>query len=121
MFLITFSEGNGRAEIEKNNFNDTFVCDNDAHKIVLCTCSPFFCTRWVLLRNQFKDAAHDKNLKFKNLLSKKWEKTQGKLTGFSKNCKNHILGQNSGFRKKSRVFELKKCIPVHVFLSISKS
>ena len=53
VFPITISEGNGRAEIEKNNFNGTFVYDDDAHKVVLCTCSPFFCTRWVLLRNQF--------------------------------------------------------------------
>ena len=25
----------------------TIVCENDAHIIVLCTRSPFFCTRWV--------------------------------------------------------------------------
>ena len=47
VFLITFSEGNGRAEVEENNLNGTFVCDDDAHKVVLCTCSPFFRTRWV--------------------------------------------------------------------------
>ena len=50
VFPITFSEGNGQAEIENNNFNGIFFCDDDAHKVVLCTCSPFFCTRWVLLR-----------------------------------------------------------------------
>ena len=41
VFQITFSEGNGRAEVEENNLNVTFVCDDDAHKVVLCTCSPF--------------------------------------------------------------------------------
>ena len=43
MFLITFSEGNCRAEVEENSSNDTFVCDDDAHMVVLCTRSPFFC------------------------------------------------------------------------------
>ena len=52
VFLITFSEGNGRAEVEENNSNGTFVCNDDAHKVVLCTRSPFFCTRWVLLRSK---------------------------------------------------------------------
>ena len=49
VFLITFSEGNGRAELEKNTSNDAFVCDDEAHIVVLCTSSPFFCTSWVLL------------------------------------------------------------------------
>ena len=52
MFLITFSEGNGRAEVEENSSNGTFVCDDDAHKVVLCTRSPLFCTMWVLLRSK---------------------------------------------------------------------
>ena len=52
MFLITFSEGNGHAELEKNTFNDALVCDDEAHIVVLCTCSPFFCTRWVLQRSE---------------------------------------------------------------------
>ena len=39
MFLITFSEGNSRADVEKNISNDTLVCDDDAHIVVLCTFS----------------------------------------------------------------------------------
>ena len=39
--LITFSEGNRRADVEKNTSNDTFVCDDDAHIVVLSTYSPF--------------------------------------------------------------------------------
>ena len=62
MFLITFSEGNGRAELEKNTFNDALVCDDEAHIVVLCTCSPFFCTRWVK-ENDFQDTLHDKRRK----------------------------------------------------------
>ena len=42
VFLITFSKGNGRAKVEENNSNDTLVCDDDAHKVVLCAYSPFF-------------------------------------------------------------------------------
>ena len=38
MFLITFSEGNGRAELQKNTFNDALLCDDEAHIVVLCTC-----------------------------------------------------------------------------------
>ena len=52
MFLIIFSEENGRAEVEENNSSGTLVCDDDAHKVVLCTRSPFFCTRRVLLRSK---------------------------------------------------------------------
>ena len=52
VFLITFSEWNGRAEVEENNSNGTIVCDDGAHKVILCTQSPFFCTRWVLLRSK---------------------------------------------------------------------
>ena len=50
MFLNTFLEGNGHAEVEENNSNDTLVYDDDAHKVVLSTRSHFFCMRWVLLR-----------------------------------------------------------------------
>ena len=50
MFLITFLEGNGHAEVEENNSNDTLVYDDDAHKVVLSIRSHFFCMRWVLLR-----------------------------------------------------------------------
>ena len=42
MFLITFSEGNGRAEVNEDNSNDTLVCDDDAHKVVVCTHGYFF-------------------------------------------------------------------------------
>ena len=52
VLLITFSEGNGRAEVEENISNGTFVCDDDAHKVILCTRSPFFCNSWVLLRSK---------------------------------------------------------------------
>ena len=50
VFLITFFEGNCREKVKENNSNDTLVCDVKAHIVVLCTSSPFFCTRWVLLR-----------------------------------------------------------------------
>ena len=45
-------EGNGTTEVEENNSNGTFVCDGDAHKVILCPRSPFFCMRWVLLRSK---------------------------------------------------------------------
>ena len=51
-FLITFSEENGLADVVEKNSDDTFVFDDDAYKVVLCTRSPFFCTRWVLLRSK---------------------------------------------------------------------
>ena len=41
VFLHTFSEGDGRAEIEENNSNDTLVCDDDAHIVVFRTRSYF--------------------------------------------------------------------------------
>ena len=50
VFLITFIEENCREKVKENNSNDTLVCDVKAHIVVLCTSSPFFCTRWVLLR-----------------------------------------------------------------------
>ena len=68
VFLITFSEGNGRAELKKNTFNDALLCDDEAHIVVLCTCSPFFCTRWVLLKS--------KKTTFKIHLTIKGEKTE---------------------------------------------
>ena len=30
-------EGNGRAELEQNTFNDDLFCDDEAHIVVLCT------------------------------------------------------------------------------------
>ena len=42
VFIITSSEGNGCAEVEEDNSNDTLVCDDDAHIVVLCTRSHFF-------------------------------------------------------------------------------
>ena len=82
MFLITFSEGNGRAELEKNTFNDALVCDDEAHIVVLCTRSPFFCTRWVLLRSKettlkIKLTNKGKKTSIRNLLKKKCEKHKG--------------------------------------------
>ena len=81
MFLITFSEGNGRAELEKNTSNDAFVCDDEAHIVVLCARSPFFCTRWVLPRPKkttFKIHLtidkRQKNASIRNPLTKKCEK-----------------------------------------------
>ena len=41
LFPNYISEGNDRAEVEKNNSNDTLVCDDDAHIVVVCTRSPF--------------------------------------------------------------------------------
>ena len=41
VLVITFYEGNGCAEVKDNNSNDTFVCDDDAHIVVLCTRSYF--------------------------------------------------------------------------------
>ena len=32
-----FSEGNGHAEVAKNDFNDTPACDDDAQKYILCS------------------------------------------------------------------------------------
>ena len=47
VFLITLIEGNGRAEVGENNSNGTFICDDDAHKVVMSPRSPFFYRRWV--------------------------------------------------------------------------
>ena len=35
--LITFCERNGFTEVEENDSNDTLVCDDDAHKVVVCS------------------------------------------------------------------------------------
>ena len=35
VLIVTFSEGNGLAEVEENYSNDTPVYDDDAHKTVL--------------------------------------------------------------------------------------
>ena len=48
VFLITFSEGKGRAEVEENNSYGTFLCDDDAHKVILCF-SHFFVRRVLML------------------------------------------------------------------------
>ena len=41
VLIVSFCEGNGLAEVEENDSNDTPVYDDDAHKIVLCTKSYF--------------------------------------------------------------------------------
>ena len=41
----SFSERNGLPEVEENDFNDTFVLDNNAHKVNLHTRGYFFCMR----------------------------------------------------------------------------
>ena len=52
MCLVTNLEVNGLSEVDENNSQDTLANDDDAHKVVLCTCSPFFCMRWVLQRSK---------------------------------------------------------------------
>ena len=86
VFLITFSEGNGRAQVEENNsnHNHTLVCDDDAHKVVLCTRSHFSCTRWVK-EIDLKDTTHNKGKKPPH--KKMFKKTQNKATGSSKIAK----------------------------------
>ena len=41
VLIVTFCEGNGLAEVEENDSNDTPVYDDDAHKTVVCTKSYF--------------------------------------------------------------------------------
>ena len=41
VLIVTFFEGNGLAEVEENDSNDTPVYDDDAHKTVLCTKSSY--------------------------------------------------------------------------------
>ena len=58
VFLIIFSEGNGCAEVEENNYNDTLVSDDYAHKVILYTRSHISCTSLVLTEvkgKEFKD------------------------------------------------------------------
>ena len=42
VLLVTFCEGNGIAEFEENDSNDTLACDDDAHKVIVCSHSYFF-------------------------------------------------------------------------------
>ena len=37
VLVVTFCEGNGLAEVEENDSNDTPVYEDDAHKTVLCS------------------------------------------------------------------------------------
>ena len=41
VFMVLFLEGNGLAEVEENDSNDTPVYDDDAHTTVMCTKSYF--------------------------------------------------------------------------------
>ena len=36
------SEELSLTEVEENDFNDTFLCDDNAHKVVSLTLCPFF-------------------------------------------------------------------------------
>ena len=40
--MVTFSEGNGPAEVEAGDSKDTLACDDDAHKMDVCTESHVF-------------------------------------------------------------------------------
>ena len=42
VLIATFCEGNSLAEVEENDSNDTLVCDDDAHKVFLCSHHYFF-------------------------------------------------------------------------------
>ena len=42
VLIVTFCEGNGLTEVEENDSNETLVCDDDAHKVVVCTHGFFF-------------------------------------------------------------------------------
>ena len=35
--MVTFSAGNGPAEVEEGDSKDTLACDDDAHKVDVCT------------------------------------------------------------------------------------
>ena len=37
VLMVTFSEGNGLAEVEEGDSKDTLACDDDAHKVDVCT------------------------------------------------------------------------------------
>ena len=42
VLIVTLCEGNGYAEVDENDSNDTLVRDDDAHKVVVCTHGYFF-------------------------------------------------------------------------------
>ena len=42
MFLITFSDGNGRAELEENKSNGILVCDDGDHLELIPTVMALF-------------------------------------------------------------------------------
>ena len=42
LLIVTYCEGNGLTEVEENDSNDTLVCDDDAHKVVVCSHGFFF-------------------------------------------------------------------------------
>ena len=46
---LLFLDENGFTEIEENNPNDTLACDDDAHKVVMCTPSLFL--RIIIITN----------------------------------------------------------------------
>ena len=35
--MVTFSEGDGPAGVEEGDSKDTLACDDDAHKVDVCT------------------------------------------------------------------------------------
>ena len=37
VLMVLFLEGNGLAEVEECDSKDTLACDDDAHKIDVCT------------------------------------------------------------------------------------
>ena len=41
---------NGLAELEENDSNDTLVCDDDAHKVVVCSHGYFFWSISILMK-----------------------------------------------------------------------
>ena len=40
--MVTFSEGNGLAEVEEGDYKGTLACEDNAHKAVACTSVTFF-------------------------------------------------------------------------------
>ena len=101
VFLITFSKGNGRAKVEENNSNDTLVCDDDAHKVVLCALQSLFLKGWVL---RFKKMILKIHLMVKAKTTQVWETSLRKNTGSSTNGEIHILSTNSNLRLKNLKF-----------------
>ena len=37
VLMVTFFEANGFAEVEEGDSKDTLACDDDAHKVDVCT------------------------------------------------------------------------------------